>query len=33
VAIESAPQPHAGEDGNDIRVTIRQFTEGGDGNH
>jgi hypothetical protein len=24
-----APQPHAGEDGNDIRVTIRQIVEDG----
>ena len=23
-----APQPHAGEDGGDIRVTIRQIVEG-----
>ena len=25
-----APQPHAGEDGKDIRVTIRKMVEGGD---
>ena len=25
-----APQPHAGEDGKDIRVTIRKMFEGGD---
>jgi hypothetical protein len=25
-----APQSHVGEDGNDIRVTIRQIVEGGD---
>ena len=25
-----APQPRAGEDGGDIRVTIRQIVEGGD---
>ena len=25
-----APQPHAGEDGGDLRVTIRQIVEGGD---
>ena len=24
-----APQPHAGEDGGDIRITIRQIVEGG----
>jgi len=25
-----APQPHSGEDGGDIRITIRQIVEGGD---
>ena len=25
-----APQPHAGEDGNDLRITIRQIVEGSD---
>jgi hypothetical protein len=25
-----APQPHTGEDGNDIRITIRQIIEGDD---
>ena len=24
-----APQPHAGEDGKDIRITIQQIVEGG----
>jgi hypothetical protein len=24
-----APQPHTGEDDNDIRITLRQITEGG----
>jgi hypothetical protein len=26
-----APQSHAGEDGSDLRITIRQIIEGGDG--
>jgi hypothetical protein len=25
-----APQPHSGEDGGDIRITIRQILESGD---
>jgi hypothetical protein len=24
------PQPHAGKDGKDIRVTVREIVEGGD---